>query len=92
MVTAYRILMLVDTKFADDQVQLCSSNGYVSSVMQPSLPVTFVWYNGDHNPESVYGALLHCTNGIMIQIQEDRPSLVASTDVIVTENAENIIT
>ena len=60
--------------------------------MQPPVPVTFVWDNGDHNPESVNGVLLHCTNGIMMQLQEDRPSPVASTDVIVTENAESRIT
>ena len=88
---SYTDVGLVETKFADDQVQLCSSNGYVSSVMQPSVPVTFVWDNGDHNPMSVYGVSLHCTNGIRIQLQEDRPSPVASTDVIVTENAENTI-
>ena len=89
---SYTDVGLVETKFVDDQVQLCSSNGYVPSVMQPSVPVTFVWDNGDHNPESVYGVSLHCTNGIMIQLQEDRPSPVASTDVIVTKNAENTIT
>ena len=89
---SYTDVGLVETKFADDQVQLCWSNGYVPSVMQPSVPVTFVWDNGDHNPESVYGVSLHWTNGIMIQLQEDRPSPVASTDVIVTENAKNIIT
>ena len=83
---------LVETKFADDQVQLCSSNGYVPSVMQPSVPVTFVWDNGDHNPKSAYGVSLHCTNGIMIQLQEDRPSPVTSRDVIVTKNVENTIT
>ena len=88
---SYTDVGLVETKFVDDQVQLCSSNGYVPSVMQPSIPVTFVWDNEDHNPESVYGVSLHCTNGIMIQLQEDRPSPVASTDVTVTENAENTI-
>ena len=46
----------------------------------------------DHNPESVNGVSLHCTNGIMMQLQEDRPSPVVSTDVIVTENAGNRIT
>ena len=63
---SYTDVGLVETKFADDQVQLCWSNGYVPSVMQPSVPVTFVWDNGDHNPESVYGVSLHCTNSIMI--------------------------
>ena len=47
---------------------------------------------GDHNPESVYGVSLHFTNDIMIQLQEDRPSPVPSTDVIATENTENTIT
>ena len=89
---SYTDVSLVETKFADDQVQLCSSSGCVPSVMQPSMPVAFVWDNVDHNPESVYGVSLHCTNGIMIQLQEDRPSPVASTDVIVTESAENTIT
>ena len=40
----------------------------------------------------VYGVSLHCTSVIMIQLLEDRSSHVASTDVIVTENAENTIT
>ena len=37
---------LVETKVADDQVPLYSSNGYVPYVMQASVPVTFVWDNG----------------------------------------------
>ena len=89
---SYTDVGLVETKFVDDQVQLCSSSGYVPSVMQPSVPVIFVWDNGDHNPESVHGVSLHCTNGIMRKLQEDRPSPVASTDVIVTDNTENTIT
>ena len=38
----YTDVGLVGTKFADDQVQLCLSNGYVPSDMQASVPVTFV--------------------------------------------------
>ena len=36
----------------------------------PSSFVTFIADNGDHNPESLYGKSLHCTNMIMIQPQE----------------------
>ena len=35
--------------------------------VQPSVFVTFVYDNCDHNPETLSGVTMHCTNGIFIQ-------------------------
>ena len=40
---------------------------YIPNNVQPSQFVTFVFDNCDHNPESLKGLSMHCTNGIIIQ-------------------------
>ena len=57
---SYADVGLVETTFAGDQVQLCSSNGYVPSVIQSSLLVTFVLDNGDQYME------YHCTAPVLL--------------------------
>ena len=44
----------------------CLQN-YVPNNVQPSSFVTFVYDNCDHNPETINGEVMHCTNGIIIQ-------------------------
>ena len=34
--------------------------------------VTFIWDNNDINPETLTGVSMHCTNGIMVQIYNNR--------------------
>lgn len=38
------------------------------SIIQPSFFVIFVWDNNDINPKSLNGKVLHCTNGIIVQL------------------------
>ena len=33
--------------------------------------------SGDHNPESVYGVSLHCTNGIIVQLKNENFRVIA---------------
>ena len=40
---------------------------YLPSKVVPGLFGTFVYDNGDHNPETINGESMHCTNGILIQ-------------------------
>lgn len=44
---------------------------YCPNIITPSNFVTFVWDNNDINPESVSGATMHCTNGIVVQLCND---------------------
>ena len=46
------------------------TRSFVPSIVQPSIFVTFVYDNSDHNPETLSGISVHCTNGIIVQ----RPS------------------
>ena len=43
------------------------SKSFVPNNVQPSVFVTYVYDNCDHNPETLSGVSMHCTNGIMIQ-------------------------
>ena len=56
-----------ETFFASVQTQNQNIQDFVPSCLEPSLFVTFVYDNGDHNAESLFGLSLHCTNGIAIQ-------------------------
>ena len=57
---SYTDVGLVETTFTGDQVQLCSRNGYVPSVIQSYLLVTFVLDNGDQYME------YHCTEPVLL--------------------------
>ena len=57
-----------ETSFAELNVKNQSNRSFVSSNIQPSSFVTFVYDNCDHNPETLSGASLHVTNGIIIQL------------------------
>ena len=67
---SYDEVNLMETKLADDQARMISRE-FVPTNIQPSLFVTFVYANCDHNMESIYGATLHCTNWIIIQVKKN---------------------
>ena len=58
----------VETSFAELNVKNQSNQLFVPNNVQPSSFVTFVYNNCDHNPETLSGASLHVTNGIIIQL------------------------
>ena len=57
----------VETSFAEHQMHHQSRRSFVPNNIQPSTFITFVYDNCDHNPETLSGTSLHCTNGIIIQ-------------------------
>ena len=57
----------VETSFAELQSQQQNHRSFVPNNIQPSTFLTFVFDNCDHNPESLTGISMHCTNGIIIQ-------------------------
>ena len=57
----------VETSFAELQANHQSHHSFVPTNLQPSTFVTFVYDNCDHNPETITGVSMHCTNGIIIQ-------------------------
>ena len=57
---------------------------YVLNIIQPSKCVSFVFDNCDHNPESLKGLSMHCTNGIIIQrISDKNQDVVAEINDVV---------
>lgn len=64
---SYDEVNLVETNFAEIQFHEQNSRDFVPNNVQPSSFVTFVYDNCDHNPETLTGVSMHCTNGIIIQ-------------------------
>ena len=61
----------VETYFAEIQAKRKRIHSFVPNIVRPFTFVTFVYDNCDHNPETLSGMPLHCTNGIIIH----RPTL-----------------
>ena len=64
---SYHEINNIETTFADVQIRNQCHQSYVPNNVQPSVFTTFVCDNCDHNPESLTGVSMHCTNGIIIQ-------------------------
>ena len=64
---SYDEINSIETKLAEDQVNRLEPRKFVPNNIQPSVFVTFVYDNCDHNLESLYNVTLHGTNGIIIQ-------------------------
>ena len=64
---SYHEVNSLETAFAEKQVQHQLVQAYVPPGVQPSTFLTFVSDNCDHNPETLTGETMHCTNGIIIQ-------------------------
>ena len=58
----------VETSFAKLNVRNQSNRSFVPNNVEPSSFITFVYDNCDHNPETLSGASLHVTNGIIFQL------------------------
>ena len=56
-----------ETFSAENESKNACLQNYVPNNVQPSSFVTFVYDNCDHNPETINGEVMHCTNGIIIQ-------------------------
>ena len=52
-----------------------SIRNFVPNSLQQSLFATFVYDNGDHNAESLFGSSLHCTNRVALQSMQCRVTL-----------------
>ena len=68
----------VETSFAEKQALRINTRSFVPNNVQPSTFLTFVYDNCDHNPETLSGATMHFTNGIIIQ----RPSSTGDVNII----------
>ena len=65
---SYAEVNAVKTKLAMDESKQSQNNAaYVPSVITPLTFVTFIWDNCDHICESIFGDMLHCMNGIIVQ-------------------------
>ena len=58
-----------ETSIAERESQHINMQSYLPNNIQPSTFVTFIYDNCDHNPESITGVSMHCTNGIIVQRQ-----------------------
>ena len=70
MAISYDEVNRTETYLAEIGSRNNENERFIPSNINPSSFVTFAADNGDHNPESLYGKSLHCTNMIMIQPQE----------------------
>ena len=52
---------------AENESKNACLQNYVPKKVRPSSFVTFVYDNCDHNPETINGEVMHCTNGMIIQ-------------------------
>ena len=75
----------LETAYAERQAQTILSRAYVPSRVQPSVFVTFVYDNCDHNPETLSGVSMHCTNGIIVQVKSARQDSEINIDQIQTK-------
>ena len=60
----------IETYLAEIESKNNENENFIPSNINPSSFVSFVADNGDHNPESLNGKSLQCTNMIMLQPQE----------------------
>ena len=56
-----------ETFTAENESKNACLQNYVPNNLQPSSFVTFVFDNCDHNPKTINGEVMHCTNWIIIQ-------------------------
>ena len=73
-ISNYEINVL-ETAYADSQVNHQISRVYIPTGVQPSTFVTFVFDVSDDNLETLSGIYIHCTNGIIIQRKKQNPQL-----------------
>ena len=64
---SYHEVNSLKTVFSGKHVKHQLVRAYVPPAVQPSTSLTFVYDNCDHNSETLTGATMHCSNGIIIQ-------------------------
>ena len=62
----YSELLELETDIAQKESST-NAKEYIPRNVEKENFVTYVYYNYDHNPETISGISIHCTNGIMIQ-------------------------
>ena len=62
----YPELLELETNIAENESST-KSQDYIPKKVEKENFVTYVYDNCDHNPETLFGVSMHCTNGIMIQ-------------------------
>ena len=72
---SYHEIDALETAYADSQVNHQLFRTYIPTGVQPSIFVTFVFNNCDHNPETLSGTSIHCANGIIIQMKKQNRQL-----------------
>jgi hypothetical protein len=65
---SYDDVLVLETGLATEKSKNQDHRSFTPAVIQPSTFVTFVWDNNDINPESLRGISMHCTNGIIVQL------------------------
>ena len=66
----------VETVFTEQQSVHQNIKSYVPNNVQPSIFVTFVYDNCDHNPETLTGVSMNFTNDIIIQRSSFSPNAI----------------
>lgn len=66
---SYDDVLILETHLAMEHTKDEVHRSFAPALIQPSRFVTFVWDNNDINPEGLKGLSLHCTNGIVIVIE-----------------------
>lgn len=80
-VISYHEVNSLETAFAELQIHNQLLQSYVPPPVVPSIFVTFVFDNCDHNPETLNGVSMHVTNGIIIQLKRENQVQVPETNV-----------
>ena len=59
-------LLQLETNIAEKETST-NSQDYIPKKIEKENSITYIYDNCDHNPETLSGVRMHCTNGIMIQ-------------------------
>ena len=78
----YDEIIFLESSLATDAVQRQSLKSFCPTSIQPSTFITFIWDNNDINPESLSGQVMHCTNGIAVQLKSSEPTRPADTSIL----------
>lgn len=68
---SYDEVNVLETFLAEKAIYNQITRRFCPSSVQPSRFITFVWDNNDINPDSLKGNVMHCTNGIIIQLSNN---------------------
>ena len=77
-------LITLKLYFAETQANNRNHHSFVPNNVQHSRFVTFAYDNCDHNPKTISGVSMHCTNGILIQrrVNTDNINFIVNTPTV----------